>query len=487
LHVALVYPNQLFDKHPIYRQADAVCVIEDPLFFSQYAFHAQKLVLHRASMKHFAAELEKQGRQVIYVENEKLSATGDIVKILKNSGANRVSFFEPYDDWLNRRLTDALKSAKLPYAVIDHPHFLTPPEVFDEFVEGRKKLFFTDFYIKQRKRLNVLLDEEGKPLGGKWSFDTENRKKLPKDVVAPAITWPKPLSEVNDASRYVREKFPKALGELDSFRYPVTLKDAKKCLTDFLDRRLENFGIYEDAIHDQESFLFHSVLTPALNIGLLSPKQVVDAALERIDQVPMNSLEGFLRQVIGWREFILGVYRTLGRQQRTKNYWGYHHAIPASFYDGSTGIDPVDTVIHRTLQHGYCHHIERLMILGNFMLLCEIDPDEVYRWFMELFIDSYDWVMVPNIYGMSQFADGGMITTKPYISGSSYVLKMSNFRRGPWCEVWDALYWRFIHVHRDFFSSNPRMSVMVAQCNKMGAKLDQHLSTAQAFLDRLHG
>jgi deoxyribodipyrimidine photolyase-related protein len=209
--------------------------------------------------------------------------------------------------------------------------------------------------------------------------------------------------------------------------------------------------------------------------------------LELFDQVPMNSLEGFIRQVIGWREFILGVYRTMGRRQRSKNYWGYHHPLPAAFYDGSTGIDPVDTVIRRTLQHGYCHHIERLMVLGNFMLLCDIDPDEVYRWFMELFIDSYDWVMVPNVYGMSQFADGGMITTKPYISGSSYVLKMSNFRRGPWCEVWDALYWRFIHVHHDFFSSNPRMSVMVAQCNKMGAKLAQHLKTADGFLEKLHG
>ena len=160
--------------------------------------------------------------------------------------------------------------------------------------------------------------------------------------------------------------------------------------------------------------------------------------------------------------------------------------MPRAFYDGSTGVAPVDTVINRVLQYAYCHHIERLMILGNFMLLCEIHPSAIYQWFMELFIDAYDWVMVPNVYGMSQHADGGLITTKPYISGSSYVLKMSNFPKGAWCPIWDGLYWRFIDKHRDFFASNPRMSVMVAQCNRMGSKLSEHLRTADEYLERLH-
>jgi deoxyribodipyrimidine photolyase-related protein len=161
--------------------------------------------------------------------------------------------------------------------------------------------------------------------------------------------------------------------------------------------------------------------------------------------------------------------------------------MPPAFYEGTTGIEPVDTVIRRVLRHAYCHHIERLMILGNFMLLCEIDPTAIYRWFMELFIDAYDWVMVPNVYGMSQHADGGRITTKPYLSGSSYVLKMSNFPKGAWCPVWDALYWRFIHRHRAFFASNPRMSVMAAQCQRMGTRLEDHLQTAERFLSGLHG
>lgn len=263
-------------------------------------------------------------------------------------------------------------------------------------------------------------------------------------------------------------------------------RQAQACLNDFLDHRLADFGQYEDAISASETYLFHSVLTSALNTGLLSPQQVIDAALERADEVPLNSLEGFVRQVIGWREYIRGVYLIHGRRQRTRNFWEHTHPMPAAFYDGTTGIEPVDTVIQRVSKHAYCHHIERLMILGNFMLLCEIHPDAIYQWFMELYIDAYDWVMVPNVYGMSQHADAGLITTKPYISGSSYVLKMSNFRKGPWCAIWDALYWRFVAKHRDFFAANPRMSVMTAQLTKMGDKLGEHQSTAATFLEQLH-
>jgi len=224
-----------------------------------------------------------------------------------------------------------------------------------------------------------------------------------------------------------------------------------------------------------------------LNIGLLSPRQVIDAATGQMERVPLNAMEGFVRQVIGWREFVRLVYRTRGRRQRTQNFWRFSRGMPASFYDGSTGIDPVDHVIRQVLRTGYCHHIERLMVLGNFMLLCEIEPDAVYQWFMELFIDAYDWVMVPNVYGMSQYADGGLMTTKPYVSGSRYVLKMSDFKRGPWCAVWDALYWRFIDRHAEYFAGNPRMAMMAKMRIKLGAKLDEHLQVAETFLTQLHG
>ncbi len=224
-----------------------------------------------------------------------------------------------------------------------------------------------------------------------------------------------------------------------------------------------------------------------LNIGLLTPKQVVEAVLAHGEEVPLNSLEGFIRQVIGWREFVRLIYVHAGTKQRTRNFWGLSQKLPASFYSGTTGIAPFDASVERTLNHAYCHHIERLMVLGNFMLLCDIAPDAVYRWFMEMFIDSYDWVMVPNVYGMSQHADGGLMTTKPYISGSSYILKMSDYPKGTWTTIWDGLYWRFVHRQREFFSQNPRMRVMVGQLDRMGNKLGQHLVVAERFLETIHG
>lgn len=490
MHAHLIYPHQLFRGTRAVQQAELIVLIEDPLFFKQYAFHWQKLVLHRASMREFESELSQAGKRVAYLESSQIDSSVDVVGQLKKLRVTKVNFFDLTDDWLHQRLTSELRKSKISFEVLEHPHFLTNPEQFDAYAENRKKLFFTEFYIQQRKRLNILIDEDQKPAGGKWSFDTENRKKLPRDLQLPHVACPKQSASVRSAQEQIQKQFPQALAwdvqETEPFRYPVNVSQARKVLKDFVSQRLENFGIYEDAIEAEQSVLFHSLLTPALNIGLLSPAEVIEAALSKADQVPMNSLEGFVRQVIGWREFILGVYRRLGRRQRSRNYWGHHHPMPASFYDGSTGIEPVDVVIRKTLKYAYCHHIERLMILGNFMLLCEIDPEAIYQWFMELFIDAYDWVMVPNVFGMSQFADGGLITTKPYISGSSYVLKMSNFKRGSWCPIWDALYWRFIYQHRDFFSRNPRMSVMVAQCDKMGKKLDDHLSVANRYLKQLH-
>jgi deoxyribodipyrimidine photolyase-related protein len=370
--------------------------------------------------------------------------------------------------------------------VLDDPHFLTPMQVIRDYAAGKRRLFFTDFYINQRKRLGILLDDDGKPLGGKWSFDTENRRRLPKDMRVPAVRRPPEDAHVREARQYVRQQFGNAPGSDEDFGYPIDHAGAARWLDEFVRQRLPLFGDYEDAISTREETLYHGVLTPMLNVGLLSPRQVIDAAMTQAGKAPINSLEGFIRQVIGWREFVRLVYLTGGRRQRTRNFWGMARPMPRAFYYGTTGIEPVDAVIRRVLRTGYAHHIERLMILGNFMLLCDIHPDAVFRWFMELFIDAYDWVMVPNVYGMSQHADGGLMTTKPYISGSSYVLKMSDFGRGPWCAVWDALYWRFIDRHDEFFAANPRMAMMARMKEKLGGKLREHLRVAGEFLDRLH-
>lgn len=550
---ALIYPHQLFADHPALADAGEAVLIEEPLFFTQYAFHRQKLAYHRATMRVYAERLRKQGVQVRYVEAAELADTGQIAPLLARWKIRQVTFVDPCDDWLEQRLTVALAEHGIKATMLEDPAFLTPRKLLDDFTRDKRKLFFTEFYIAQRKRLGLLLDPSGKPLGGQWSFDPENRKKLPKGVAVPpsildaklgsalpgsalpgsavsssaklggasvarsnvprGATAPRalargtaaaaeastnsavPADAAREALDYVRHSFPKTLGHGDSLPYPLDHAAAERWLHEFLAVRLPAFGDYEDAISQRHTQLFHSVLTPMLNIGLLTPRQVYEAACDRAadslaayeagdggGDVPLNSLEGFVRQVIGWREYVRLVYRWRGRRQRTRNFWGLDRPMPAAFYDGSTGIEPVDHVIRQVLRTGYCHHIERLMILGNFLLLCDVAPDAVYQWFMELFIDAYDWVMVPNVYGMSQFADGGMMTTKPYISGSAYVLKMSDFAKGPWCPVWDALYWRFIDRHSDFFRSNPRMAVMVKMKEKLGAKMVEHHRVADRFL-----
>ena len=225
-----------------------------------------------------------------------------------------------------------------------------------------------------------------------------------------------------------------------------------------------------------------------MNVGLILPDEILERTLSFAEEenIPINSTEGFVRQIIGWREFIRGMYECKGSYSRTQNFWNFDRKIPACFYDGTTGIEPIDQTIKKILETGYCHHIERLMVLGNFMLLCEIDPDEVYRWFMELFIDAYDWVMVPNVYGMSQFADGGTFATKPYIAGSNYIKKMSNYPKGNWEATWDGLFWRFMMEQEEFFSSNPRLSMLVANLKRMSDdKKKEHLENAETFLRKI--
>jgi deoxyribodipyrimidine photolyase-related protein len=379
---------------------------------------------------------------------------------------------------------------------VANPGILTPLPETSAFLYSKKQYFQTDFYVWQRKRMGLLLEGNGKPLGGKWTYDSDNRQRYPKGMQPPRVQWPNPNMHVAEAQQYVETHFANNPGRLnpvisiglENCFYPVTHAEARQWLNDFLQHRFAEFGPYEDAMVASERFLHHSVLTPMLNIGLLTPAEVLDAALVYASEndIPLQSLEGFVRQIIGWREFIRLVYLREGPKQRTNNYWGFTRKIPAAFYTGHTGIEPIDIVIRKTLESGYCHHIERLMVLGNFMLLCEFDPDEVYRWFMELFIDAYDWVMVPNVYGMTQFADGGLMTTKPYISGSAYLLKMGDWQKGPWQQTWDGLFWHFMDKQRAFFSKNPRLGMLLNTFDKMdAAKRNNHLLHATNYLASL--
>ncbi|MEM1409477.1 MAG: cryptochrome/photolyase family protein, partial [Pseudomonadota bacterium] len=336
---------------------------------------------------------------------------------------------------------------------------------------------------------DVLMDGDD-PVGGQWSFDEDNRKKVPKKLLdsVPAFQ-PRDADDIDEEARNsVNEQFSGHYGSLQELYWPTDHKSASSWLRAFLKERFELFGPYEDAVVEGQSLLWHSAITPMLNIGLLTPAQVLSEVQKHLkkNDVPLNSAEGFIRQVIGWREFMRATYEDLGVKMRTTNYWKHTRSIPESFWTGETGITPIDDAIKRTLKTGYCHHIERLMLLGGFMFLCEFDPDEIYRWFMEMFVDAYDWVMVTNVYAMSQNADGGLITTKPYFSGSSYVKKMSNHKPGDWCEIWDGLYWRWIIQHADELEKNPRWAMMVSMARKMDDdKRETHLNNAAAYLRKL--
>ena len=487
MEVTIVFPHQLYQNSEALSKSRKVLLVEDSLYFLQYPFHKQKIALHRASMKYYEAWLSGQGFMINYVEAHQ-SDLSKLFYALQQQGVKRIHYTETIDYLLERRLKRFANMTGISLQSYPSPNFWNTAHLNNSFMKGEKRYFMANYYIKQRKHWNILLEADGSPTGGKWSFDTENRKRVPKGHHTPNIYKPKQNDFVREALAYANQHFSNNPGSVETFDYPITHDEAARCLADFLTHRLHDFGAYEDAILQQESILYHSWLTPALNIGLLSPEQIISETLKvaKREKVPLNSVEGFVRQVIGWREFMRMMYEREGVFLRTNNFFGFTRSIPTSFYSATTGIEPVDQTIKKILQTGYCHHIERLMVLGNFMLLCEFDPDEVYKWFMELFIDSYDWVMVPNVYGMSQYADGGLMTTKPYISGSSYILKMSDYGKGSWCEVWDGLYWRFIHKHEKMLVKNPRMSMMVNLLGKMDQKkLSNHLATADQFLKSL--
>ncbi len=493
MEVSLVYPHQLFKNHPALAVGRAVWLIEDPLYFGNdphwpTAMHQQKLMLHRASMKGYQAELTKFDYTIHYIDNPPGSSI-DSAELLESKLPKKITHLhlaDPSDDLLMKRVLRFAARRNIQLIVYPSPNFISPPEFLKTHLDAKKRPFMAKFYEAQRKRSHILIEEDGSASGGKWSFDTENRAKLPKGHVPPREPLAAKNALTREAAAYISERFPDNPGSIKRFRWPVTRMDSEVWLEQFINERLENFGIYEDAISTEHAYLYHAAITPMLNIGLLDPQEIITQVMKRAGKVPMNSLEGFIRQVIGWREFMHGIYQFRGREIRKKNFWNFETPLPKAFYDATTGIPPVDRVIRQLLDDGYCHHIERLMILGNFMLLCRIKPDDVYRWFMEIFVDSYDWVMVPNVYGMSQFADGGTFTTKPYLSGSNYVLKMSDEPKGEWCKIWDGLFWTFIGDHLPFFLKNPRLSMMARNWEKQSAeKQAAHRAAADGFLKGL--
>lgn len=485
--IGLIFPHQLFEDISPWKGCEKVYLIEEYLFFKQYNFHKQKLAYHRASMKFYEQYLLNNGLIVAYIEASQ--ASSDVRVFLAENRDADLRYIDTVDNWLEKHIKQGAATWGLTCQKLANPSFLNTETELWEYYKSYGKLYQTDFYKKERLKRNIMLDEAKKPIGGQWTYDVENRKKYPKGLAPPPVHKPQRSAFWQEAKEYVQTNFPNNVGLLSEENiYPIGFEASKAWLNAFFEQRFFDFGIYEDAIVAQETVLNHSLLTPMLNTGLLTPAYVLETCLcyAEVREVPLNSLEGFVRQVTGWREYIRMVYMIKGTEERTKNYWQFTRKIPESFYTGTTGIVPIDTTIKKVLTGAYCHHIERLMVLGNFMLLCEFDPDEVYRWFMELFIDAYDWVMVPNVYGMSQFADGGLMATKPYISSSNYLMKMSDYPAGTWQQTWDALFWRFLHVHRDFFMSNPRLGMLIKTFDNWDkTKQDNLLAQANQYLSGL--
>jgi deoxyribodipyrimidine photolyase-related protein len=450
-------------------------------------------------MSAYASRLKLEGFEVTHIaSHEDHAQLEKLFSHLKANGISQIKTCFPSDNWLKKRVDQLAVYNTIKVDWIEGPDFVTSIQEIDTFFKGKKHYHQTDFYIYQRKKLGILVDQQGAPVGGKWTYDTENRKKLPKQISIPTPTFPQADEHLTKAITEVEANYPNLPGSTTFknkiFPWAWTREQALKNLNHFLLSRFNHFGEYEDAIAKDEHFIFHSLLSPSLNIGLLTPKEIIDAAVSYATEnnLPINSTEGFVRQIIGWREFMRATYLLNGSYQRTKNFWGFKRKIPSSFYTGTTGIEPIDQTIKKVLQTGYAHHIERLMVLGNFFLLCEFDPDEVYRWFMELFIDAYDWVMVPNVYAMTQFADGGTLTTKPYISGSNYLFKMSDYKKekevnhNTWHYIWDSLFWHFMDKQRSFFLRNPRLGMLVHTFDKMSEeKQKEYLECAKAFLKKL--
>ena len=485
MEVNLIFPNQLFRDGVLINNSNKTFLIEEFMFFRHFKFHKQKILFHRMSMKKYESFLKSKNIDVEYIDSyEEIS---DIRLFFdKMESIKSINIYDPEDNWLEKRIIKACSKNNIKVNVYENQLFITKKIELDSFFRADKKKFFqTSFYKSQRLKFNILL-EGGKPEGGKWTYDDMNRENYPKDKIPPNINYVETNDDYESAKCYIEKNFNHNPGKLNVDKiYPYDFHTADSWFEAFLFERYDEFGPYEDAVVKEKSVLNHSVLSPIINSGLLNPKLIMEKSVKfyNDNDIRLNSCEGFIRQIIGWREFIRGVYIAKGSEERTKNFWGFKRKIPKSFYDGTTGIEPLDDTIKKINNSAYANHIERLMIIGNFMLLCEFDPDDVYKWFMELFIDSYDWVMVPNVYGMSQFADGGLMSTKPYISGSSYVLKMSNYKKGEWCPIWDSLFWNFINNQRDFFITNPRMRMLVSTYDKMNPEKKETINvTSNNFL-----
>lgn len=467
--LTVVLGNQLFDyKHYKDLSLDFF-MCEDHELCTHFKYHKHKIIHFLSSMRIFSEELEKKGKHVFYKKYaEKPHFLKELEGLIQKNKYKIVNIYEIEDKFFEQKLIELFSDLGIKVNYLKSPMFLTSRDEFKQYLKKNKKPFMNSFYILQRKKLGLLMEDD-KPIGGQWSYDQENRKKIPKDFkpenfLPPAIHHP----VVEEVKKLVDKHFPDHPGESSNYWIPVTRKDSLKWFRDYVKTRFTHFGDFQDALDERSPFLYHSLISPLINIGFITPDEVVEIAIEKVTEKNLANVEGFVRQIIGWREFLRGIYQNFDEMEQKSNFFEHKNKLTKHWYDGTTGVAPLDYAIKKAQTWGYCHHIERLMVIGNIMLLLEVHPQEVYRWFMEMFVDSSDWVMGPNVFGMSQFSDGGLFATKPYICSSNYLLKMSHYKKDPeWTDGLDGLYWMFIDKNRKFFEKNPRLGMMVKLFDKM--------------------
>ncbi len=468
----LILSNQLFEKNNIIKELekkDKIYLYEHPNHFTNFTYHKMKLVMHRSTMKKYYDFLIDKHKNIEYLEYNQ-----DLEKILKKDKIKHLKVYNPIDHNIVKEYNNIKKKLNIELEIYDNPGFICKVEDYNSYLnESKNKYFHHHYYVWCRKKYNILM-VNNKPIGDKWSFDGKNRLPFPKDYkVDLKIKKNSNNKYIKEAIQYIEKNFKNNHGEVNYY-LPIDFKSAKSHLKKFIKERLENFGPYEDAVNSEIIVGNHSILSPIINIGLLTPSYIL-TELEKY-KIKIESLEGYIRQLF-WREYCAMVYLNKNDELIKDNFFNHKNKLSKSWYNATTPMFLINNLINKALKYGYCHHIERLMYLGNFMFLCEINPKLVYKWFMEMFIDAYEWVMIPNIYGMSQHSAGKLMMTRPYFSSSNYIDKMSNYtdfnniislnnNNYEWTEIWNSLYYNFISNNITYLKKNYSTAALVAFYNK---------------------
>ena len=479
------------------KTSDVIVMAEVADEASYVPHHPKKIAFTFSAMRHFAQSLEDDGWRVAYTrlddDGNAGSIPGELLRRAEDHDAREVIATEP-GEW---RLIEALNALPLTVTQHEDTRFLASHKDFETWAEGRKELRMEYFYREMRRKTGLLMDGDD-PAGGKWNFDHDNRKPAPGEVdySGPMQFTPDRITE--DVLALVEDRFGDTFGTLRPFWFAVEPGQAKRALTRFIKEALPKFGDYQDAMMREEKFLWHSILSIYLNAGLLDPLEICQAAEQawKDGSAPINAVEGFIRQIIGWREYVRGIYYREGPDYTRRNALNHQRKLPGFYWSADTDMACVAHAVAQTRDEAYAHHIQRLMVTGNFALLAGINPAEVHEWYLSVYADAYEWVEAPNTIGMSQFADGGIIASKPYVSSGNYIDKMSDYCAGCAYSVktktgkgacpFNLLYWAFLDRHRDRFKGNARMRNMYATWDRMAEdKRKTILSEAEDWLDRL--